>query len=142
MVSKLLGYPEAALPNAAHALNDAREIGHAATLMYALFHASFPHIWCGNYAMAKAIADELIALADERAALFWKVHGMRTQGQLLAVTHEAVDAIDTITSALTAWRSTGSTTVAHVYLSYLKQFPAYLNRWDSQQARNEGVSGH
>ena len=25
---------------------------------------------------------------------------------------------------------------------YLKQFPAYLNRWDSQQARNEGVSGH
>jgi len=24
----------------------------------------------------------------------------------------------------------------------LKQFPAYLNRWDSQQARNEGVSGH
>ena len=21
----------------------------------------------------------------------------------------------------------------------LKQFPAYLNRWDSQQARNEGV---
>jgi hypothetical protein len=25
---------------------------------------------------------------------------------------------------------------------WLKQFPAYLNRWDSQQARNEGVSGH
>jgi len=24
----------------------------------------------------------------------------------------------------------------------LKQFPAYLNRWDSQQARNEGVFGH
>lgn len=25
---------------------------------------------------------------------------------------------------------------------FLKQFPAYLNRWDSQQARNEGVFGH
>src|SRR5215470_1799800 len=24
---------------------------------------------------------------------------------------------------------------------WLKQFPAYLNRWDSQQARNEGVFG-
>ena len=24
----------------------------------------------------------------------------------------------------------------------LKQFPAYLNRWDSQQARNEGVFWH
>jgi hypothetical protein len=26
--------------------------------------------------------------------------------------------------------------------SVLKQFPAYLNRWDSQQARNEGVFAH
>jgi len=26
--------------------------------------------------------------------------------------------------------------------STLKQFPAYLNRWDSQQARNEGVFAH
>ena len=32
----LLGYPEAALADAEHALKDAREIGHAATLMYAL----------------------------------------------------------------------------------------------------------
>jgi hypothetical protein len=24
----------------------------------------------------------------------------------------------------------------------LKQFPAYLNRWDPQQARNEGVFAH
>jgi predicted ATPase len=29
-----------------------------------------------------------------------------------------------------------------LHASLLKQFPAYLNRWDSQQARNEGVSGH
>ena len=31
--------------------------------------------------------------------------------------------------------------VANVAL-FLKQFPAYLNRWDSQQARNEGVFAH
>ena len=36
----LLGYPEAALADADHALKDAREIGHAATLMYALYHAT------------------------------------------------------------------------------------------------------
>ena len=34
----LLGYPEAALADADHALKDAREIGQAATLMYALCH--------------------------------------------------------------------------------------------------------
>ena len=28
------------------------------------------------------------------------------------------------------------------YERKLKQFPAYLNRWDSQQARNEGVFAH
>jgi hypothetical protein len=32
----LLGYPQAALADAAAALQDAREIGHATTLMYAL----------------------------------------------------------------------------------------------------------
>ena len=37
----LLGYPEAALADADQALKDAREIGQAATLMYALYHASF-----------------------------------------------------------------------------------------------------
>ena len=31
---------------------------------------------------------------------------------------------------------------AFVRGSRLKQFPAYLNRWDSQQARNEGVFAH
>ena len=28
------------------------------------------------------------------------------------------------------------------FVTQLKQFPAYLNRWDSQQARNEGVFAH
>jgi len=31
---------------------------------------------------------------------------------------------------------------APVWSGELKQFPAYLNRWDSQQARNEGVFAH
>jgi hypothetical protein len=33
-------------------------------------------------------------------------------------------------------------TRASLFLRKLKQFPAYLNRWDSQQARNEGVFAH
>ena len=41
----MLGYPEAALADADHALRDAREIGQAATLMYALAHTSIiPHL--------------------------------------------------------------------------------------------------
>ena len=90
LVLWLLGYPEAALADIEHALKDAREIGHAATLMYALFHATLPLVWCGNYATANAIVDELVALADERGASFWKVQGMRAQGQLLALTRQSL----------------------------------------------------
>ena len=34
----MLGYPEAALADSDQAIKEAREIGHAATLMHALFH--------------------------------------------------------------------------------------------------------
>jgi hypothetical protein len=64
----LLGYPEAAVADTDHALKDAREIGHATTLMHALAMTSFTLIHCGNHAAANARADEVVALADEKAA--------------------------------------------------------------------------
>ena len=45
----LLGYPEASRNDAEHALKNAREIGQAATLMYALSVTAFSHFFCGNY---------------------------------------------------------------------------------------------
>jgi hypothetical protein len=64
----VLGYPDAALADAERALKEAREIGHAATLMYAHGHAPFTHICCGNYATANAHVDEVVALADEKGS--------------------------------------------------------------------------
>jgi hypothetical protein len=64
-----LGYAKAALADAEHALKDAREIGQASTLMYALPWASFTQTFCGNYAPANALADELVALADEKGSV-------------------------------------------------------------------------
>jgi predicted ATPase len=66
----LLGYPEAALSDADGALKDAREIGHAATLMFALNEASYTCIYCGNFAAANALVDELVALARRKAPCF------------------------------------------------------------------------
>ena len=83
------GYAEAALADAEQALRDAREISHAATLMYALFNTSLTHILRGNYAAAKAEADELAALADEKGALLWKAWGMMNQGCVFALTGKA-----------------------------------------------------
>jgi tetratricopeptide (TPR) repeat protein len=117
----LLGYPEAARMDIEHALKDAREIGHAATLMYTIGHAQFPYIYCGNYATANALADELVALANEKGALLWKALGMLGQGWVLALTGRALDAIQMITSGLTAYRSTGATVWTPWSLSYLAE---------------------
>jgi class 3 adenylate cyclase/predicted ATPase len=126
----MLGYPEAALADTSDALKDAREIGQAATLMYALVHASVTHTQCGNYSTANAEADELVALADEKGALFWKALGMSVQGCLLALTGKAADAVQMITSGITALRSTGSTLWMPLQLSYLARAYAELGQFD------------
>jgi predicted ATPase len=137
----MLGYPEAALADTSHALRDAREIGQAATLMYALVHALVVHIQCGNYPTAKAEADELVALADEKGALFWKALGMSVQGCILALTGNASDAVQLITSGITALRSTGSTLWMPLHLSYLARAYAELGQFDNAlRCTGEGIT--
>jgi tetratricopeptide (TPR) repeat protein len=114
-----LGYAEAALADAEQALRDAREISHAATLMYALYNTSLTPILRRNYAAAKAEADELAALADEKGALLWKAWGMMNQGCVFALTGKASDSVHKITSGITAVRSTGGTLWMPLYLSNL-----------------------
>ena len=126
----LLGYSEAALADADHALKDAREIGQAATLMFALTHASGTHLQCGNYAAATALVDELVVLADEKGAPLWKAYGMLVQGRLLPLSGKASDAIHMITSGLTAFRSTGSTVGMPLSLAYLARAYAELGQFD------------
>jgi hypothetical protein len=95
MASWMLGYPETALMDAEQAPKDARELGHAAVLMSTL--GSTPRLYMrpGNYAAASALVDELIALADEKGALFWKAQGMIDQGGLFLLTGKAADAVRT-----------------------------------------------
>jgi class 3 adenylate cyclase/predicted ATPase len=126
----LLGYPEAALSDTSRALKDARSIGQAATLMYALVHAWFTHIQCGNYAVANAEADELVSLAEEKDALFWKALGISVQGCLLVLTGKAKDAVQLITSGMTALRSTGSTLWMPLHFPYLARAYAELGQFN------------
>jgi predicted ATPase len=125
-----LGYPEAALADTDHALNDAREIGQAATLMLALCYAWMTHFYCGNYAAANAEADEAVDLADEKGALFWKAHAMKDQGCVLALRGKDSDAVRAITSGIAAYRSTGATVLTPEPLSYLGRTYAQLGQFD------------
>jgi class 3 adenylate cyclase/predicted ATPase len=126
----LLGYPEAARADTDQALKDAREIGHAATLMYALSHAPLTLIHCGNYTIANMQSDEVVALADEKGALVWKGLGMMNQGCLLALTGKLSNAIQRITSGMTVFRSTGATAFIPLYLPYLAKGYAELGQFD------------
>jgi predicted ATPase len=126
----LLGYPEAALADADHAIEDAREIDHAGTLIHALATTPLTLIHCGNYATASAHSAEVVALADEKGALLWKAYGMMIQGCLLALTGKASNAVEMITCGITAWRSTGATGWTPWYLSYLARAYAECGQFD------------
>ena len=125
-----LGYPAASRNDAERAVKNAREIGQATTLMYALFHAAVTHIRCGNYAAAHTQVDELIALADERGAPYWKASGTAARGWLFALTGKASDAVRTITSGITSLRSTGATLYEPRHLWYLAMAYAELGQPD------------
>jgi class 3 adenylate cyclase/predicted ATPase/DNA polymerase III delta prime subunit len=125
----LLGYPEAALADTDNALKTARGMGQAAALLFALGHVPFTHMHCGNYAAANAQVAELIAVAEEKGALFWKAFGMLHQGGLFALTGKATDAVHMITAGLAIWQSTGTIMWIPLYLSTLTRAYAELGQF-------------
>jgi class 3 adenylate cyclase/predicted ATPase len=126
----LLGYPDAGLRDTDDALKDARAIGQAAKLMYALAHAALVNVFCGKYATATALAEELLALSEEKGSLFWKTWGVQNQGLVLALTGKASDAVQLIASGITAFRSTGGTHYIPFRLAHLAMAHAELDQFD------------
>jgi tetratricopeptide (TPR) repeat protein len=85
--SWMLGYPGAAHADADQALKDAHEIGHAATLLIALYYAPATYLLCGDYQAATAVSNELLALAEEKASVQWKFlsHGSQQEAHVKVV---------------------------------------------------------
>src|SRR6185295_15462028 len=111
MASWLLGYPEAALHDADCALSEAREIGHAATLMFTLNFPVLINTYCGNYDAANEHLEELAALAEEKGARFRKAEGVLRRGYILTLTG-AARAVEIVLAGIHLWRSAGSTIFA------------------------------
>jgi len=126
----ILGYPKAALAETERALSDAREIGQAATLMFALALTGLTHICCSNYAAANALVDDIVVLANEKGASLWQAGGMALRGCILTLTGKPSDAVELITSGITAWRLTGATVWLPFYLSHLARAHAELGQFD------------
>jgi predicted ATPase len=126
----LLGYPAAARADIDHVLKDARKIVQTATLIYALNNTTVTQICYRDYATADAQLDEVAALADEKGAAFWKAYATIMQGCVLALTSNASNAVQMLTSAITAVRSTGATVFTPLWLSCLARAYAELSQFD------------
>jgi class 3 adenylate cyclase/predicted ATPase len=124
-----LGYPDAALADTKRTISEARESGQAAPLME-MSMATFTQIFCGKYAVANERSHELIALAEEKGASYWKALGMMHKGCLSALTGDSSDAVGMIASGISAWRSTGSTFTLPTFLSYLAWAHSDLGQFD------------
>jgi predicted ATPase len=130
LASWLLGHPEAALADSEYALKVAREIGHSATLMYALNFSTWTHINRGDYAAANALIDEFGPLKEQTGSVFWGAWGMMQRGCLLALTGKASDAVQTITCGVSAMQSTGTTMWMPFWLSHLAKVHAEIGELD------------
>jgi predicted ATPase len=126
----VLGYPDAALRECHGALTAAREIGQAATLMYALCHAAIPTILCGDLAAAGRQTQELLALADEKSAPHWKAQGTMTQGWLEALSEKTLSAPSLISAGIAAYRRAGSTHWLPLRFTNLAMAHAQLGHFD------------
>jgi predicted ATPase len=77
-----------------------------------------------------ALLTEDAVLANENGALFWNARGMMTRGYLLALTGKAAEAVEKITTGMTAYRLTGAIVFVPFYLSHLALAKAELGLFD------------
>ena len=128
----LRGYPQSALTLADQLIEHARDLGHAATLMHALYHVVSVETWTRKLAAAESHAAELIALAEEKGAEFWRALGTLAKGSILSASGRATDAIELINVGLDAYRSTGSSVFIPNSLNALAH--AYANTGQLEKA--------
>jgi predicted ATPase len=98
--------------------------------MVALSGAIRHYTLCGDYAAAGSVLDELVALADEKGAAWWKAFGTLLRGEIFGETGNASVAAQTIISGFAAQRSAGARFMIARFSSSLARAYANLGRLD------------
>jgi hypothetical protein len=86
--------------------------------------------FCGRYAAAKALLDEVLPLEEEKGISYWKAFGIVGRGSLMALTGNASNAAPLIASGIALFRSTGATRFVPLHLSYSARAYAALGQLD------------
>jgi predicted ATPase len=132
----MLGYPKAALSDADRAINEGRATRQAVSLMGALFYAAFTSAWCGEYATARTLIDELLLLAKEKDMPFLTALGTMQLGAVLALTGDTAPAVTNLSAGIAQHRSMGSTYLTPYYLTLLAKAKAELGHNDDAWQRH------
>jgi predicted ATPase len=137
----MLGYPETGLKDARNALQDAAEIDHAATLMFALFHVSFFQLLRRDYLETHRLLEQLLTLTTEKGAALWRANATIVQGCAQALSNQPEKAVQAITSGVTALQSTGARIWLPIYLACLAKAHADLSQFDeARRSINEAMT--
>jgi predicted ATPase len=116
----LMGYPAQAGNLTADILADARRLGHAHSLGYALFFSGITlQMFCGNLAATREHTREMLELANQHGLALWSVTGSIVQAWLSRNEGEPESAAQQIRADLTAYRDMGSGVFRPLFLQLL-----------------------
>ena len=135
MVLWQLGFPNASLFDVEHGLKEGREIGHAPSIMGALFYVSVVDVWRKGSSAAKTFTEELLVLAEEKHTPFFAALGTMQRGAVLAVTGNTEAAVPMIDAGISQCRSMNSTFLTPWYLTRLADAQAKLGHCDQAWQR-------
>jgi DNA-binding SARP family transcriptional activator/predicted ATPase len=114
-----LGYPSQALAASRAGLARARELSHAFTLAFALYHAGFVHLLRREDEAVRELAGALTQLAAERGFALYSAWGTLLLGWALTAGGQLERGIMQMRNGLTSWRATGAGMGIAVALAFL-----------------------
>ena len=102
-----LGYPDQALRRAQDALSVARELAHPFSLAFGLQFVAQLHHYRREYALARDLATEVIAVSSEQGFPLWSGMGTIVRGWALAKEGRGIEGLAQVRQGIAEWQVTG-----------------------------------
>jgi predicted ATPase/class 3 adenylate cyclase len=101
----ILGFPDRGRKRASDAIALARKLDHPFSMAYGLFHYGLFYLWLREAEIAKARAEDLIAIAEEYEFQVWSTVGACLRGAALAAMGSADEGLTLIQRGLNIYQA-------------------------------------
>jgi predicted ATPase len=129
-----LGYPDQALTRSVEALTLARQLSHPYSLVFALGHNAWIHLYRREWQVAQEQTEAVIALCTDQGFAFFLAWGTVLRGWALAKQGQLEEGIVQITQGLAAHRATGAENAWPYYYAWLAE--TYKQNVQAEKASN------